>query len=90
MDVRIDHELGQEEALRRLLKAASEHDIRIDQNSDGISGKLEKSAGFLGSVSGEYTLAEDHVQIHVSRAPSMIPEETVRRMIVEGLGSTFA
>lgn len=90
MEVRIDHGLGVEEALRRLLKAALEHDIRIDQNQGGASGRLEKSAGFLGSVVGEYTLADDHLLILVSKAPAMIPEETVRRMIVDGLGSTFA
>ena len=39
---------------------------------------------------GEYALAEGHLQIHVSKAPAMIPEETVRRMIVEGLGGKFA
>ena len=90
MEVRIDHELNPEEALRRLLEAASEHDIRIEQDPDGVTGKLEKSAGFLGSVRGEYTLAEGHLLILVSKAPAMIPEETVRRMIVEGLGSKFA
>lgn len=89
MEVRIDHDLGAEEALLRLLKAAAEHDIRIDQDPEGVSGRLEKSAGFLGSVVGQYTLAEDHLLILVSKAPAMIPEETVRRMIVDGLGSTF-
>ena len=90
MELRIEHELGTEEALRRLLKAASEHDISIDQDPDGVSGRLEKSAGFLGSVRAEYTLAGDHLLIRVTEAPKMIPAEMVRKMIVDGLGGTFA
>ena len=90
MEVRIDHVLGLEEATRRLLATAAEHDIRLEQNSDGVSGRLEKSAGFLGSVSAEYVLSADHVSITVLDAPSMIPEETVRRLIVDELAGTFA
>ena len=90
MELRIDHVLGLEEATRRLLATAAEHDIRLEQNSDGVSGRLEKSAGFLGSVSAEYVLAADHLLINVTSAPSMIPEETVRRMIMDELSGTFA
>ncbi len=90
MEVRIEHELGTEEALRRLVVAAVEHDISLEQDPGGKSGRVEKSAGFMGSVCGEYTLAEDHLLVRVTKAPSMIPEEMVRRMILEGLGGTFA
>ena len=90
MEIRIDHVLGAEEATRRLVAAAATHDIRIEQNSDGVSGRLEKSAGFLGSVRAEYVLADDHVTITVLESPSVIPPETVRRMIADELTGTFS
>lgn len=90
MEVRIEHVLGVEEAVRRLLATATAHDIRIEQNSDGVSGRLEKSAGFLGSVRAEYVLSADHVSITVLEAPAVIPAETVRRMIADELTGMFA
>ena len=90
MKLRVAHVLGSEEALRRLLATASEHDIRIEQNSDQYSGRLQKSAGFLGSVKGEFIVGADHITVTVIDSPAMIPDETVRRMIVDELAGTFA
>jgi hypothetical protein len=86
MEVRVAHELGQSEAVRRLREAARELDAQIEDGGDGseTSGLLVKSTP-LGSVQARWEVHPDEVRVQVEKKPAFLPASTIQRMLEEGL-----
>ena len=85
----IPHELGRDEALRRLQDAALKHEVRLVPEGDGFAGSVERSAGFLGTIRGRYEVGEREVVLTVTEKPAFRPQDTLRRMLEEELVPAF-
>ncbi len=88
MEIRIAHSLDPDDVAQRILDAASEIDVEVDVSPDKRSGSLQKDTP-LGAVQGRYEVEETEVVVHIEKRPAWAPENTIRRLLEEGLSKAL-
>jgi hypothetical protein len=86
MEVVVAHELTPETVAERVRVAAERADVLVEARE--LGGSVAKDTP-LGSVRATYTVRTGDVLVVVEQRPAWLPEDTVRRMIEEGLRSAL-
>lgn len=84
MNIRIEHSWSTEDLAQRLEALASEHGVQVDTSEGGASGELAHTTP-LGEVRAGYRITTGVLEVEVTKKPTFLPADMVRRKIEESL-----
>ncbi len=85
----VHHQLTLAEALARFESLATKHDIALEPQAQGCTGRATKSLGFLGQASARYEFAGQTLRLCVEQSPPLLGEQTLRGMLERELATVF-
>ena len=89
MEIRVSHSLPAEEAVERLSATAARQEIEFTRDPAGLAGTMSRATG-LGTVRASWQLSDTTLVVVVEQRPAFLPEETVRRVLEQGLRDALA
>ena len=89
MTIRVEHALGRDEALRRILSLAGRLGVRVTAPDGDGTGTLEKETP-LGAARASWRVRDDAVELEIEAKPPFVPRATVERVVSEELRKALA
>lgn len=90
IELRVTHALDEQAVRSRLETLARHHGVQIAQPIGAQPGSLEKDLGILGRVRAEFDLRPGEIVLRVDRAPALLGEANLRRLLERELQSALA
>lgn len=79
------HDLGADEARRRLLEKAAEHGVEVTFDAGSDEAGEVRAASPLGAVVARFRIADTAIDVDVVKKPMMVSGAMVRAALKDGL-----